>query len=347
MRIEVYAPTIRRKEMAAVLTAMVEDKIGPGEQSKILVQTAKEKIKFDYCLTLRSPAIALHLALKALSLEKGQSVLISALAPVYYARVIEDLDLKAVFCDVLPSSACIGRETAEKALLGAAGGKSAGCIIITHTLGYIPDVEAIAALGLPVIEDCSRSYGTVMEGESNAGSLFSILGLEERDMLTSGGGALLYSASRKDSALLRNLFPQGQNLPPEYGLPDMNAALAVVQFKEAAKNLLKRSEIAALYLQAAMRTRHKRFVEQNWEYNNYIFPLVLETSMNEVIAYARRKEIAVESAFEDTLTGRGMVSREECPEAFTLSLRTIVFPLYPRLGMTNAGKVAKLIQTLP
>jgi dTDP-4-amino-4,6-dideoxygalactose transaminase len=127
----------------------------------------------------------------------------------------------------------------------------------------------------------------------------------------------------------------------------MNASLAIVQFKEAEKNLLKRKEIAALYTQSAQRTRHKWFTRDDYEYNNYAFPLILETGVKDVKSYARRKEIAVESAFENTPVGRGMVPSGQCPEAYSLSLRTLLFPLYPRLGMADAGKVAKLILTLP
>ena len=80
MKIEIHTPTIRRKEMDAVLTAMVEEKIGPGERSRLLIQTAKEQLRFDYALALRSPIVALHLALKALDVKAGQGVIISALS---------------------------------------------------------------------------------------------------------------------------------------------------------------------------------------------------------------------------------------------------------------------------
>ena len=374
MKMNVYSPTIRRKEMDAVLSALVEDKVGPGEHSKFLIQTAKEKIKFDYCLALRSPVIALYLALNSLNLKKGQGVLISALSPLYYARVIEDSGLVPVYCDVFPSTACVSRETIDKAVSSRPDGLEILCIVIHHTLGYIPGGAAIAELGIPVIEDCSQSYGTFIGTESESGfsdkkpvegiGVFTILGLEERDMLTSGGGALLYSMNRRDASVLRNLG----DLPPEYGLPDMNAAMAVVQFREAPKNLLKRREIARLYTQSALRTRHKMFVQPDGvEYNNYAFPLVLESGMKDVKAYAKKKEIAVENAFENTLISMvkpelsegpgtaeplargslGEVSRVQCPEASSLFLRTVLFPIYPRLGMADAGKVAKLILTLP
>jgi len=69
--------------------------------------------------------------------------------------------------------------------------------------------------------------------------------------------------------------------------------------------------------------------------------------MKDVKAYARRKDIAVESAFENSLIGSGMVPPEKYPEAYSLSLRTVLFPIYPRLNAADAGKVSKLILTLP
>jgi dTDP-4-amino-4,6-dideoxygalactose transaminase len=345
MKIEVYSPTIRRKEMDAVLTALVEDKVGPGDQARILIQIAKEYLGFDYCLALRSPAIALYTALKSLDLKDGEGVLISALSPRYYLRVIEDLRLKPVYCDVSPFSTCISRETLEAALASRAGEINVRCIVVHHTLGFLPDMAALAEFGLPIIEDCSQSYGTSL-GDRRLGSfgVFTLLGLEERDMLTSGGGALLYAVNRRDASVLRN----AGDLPPEYKLPDMNAAMAVVQFRESAKNLEKRREIARVYTQAALRTRHKRFIQRDdTEYNHYAFPLILETGVKDVKAYAKRKDIAVESAFEDALIGSGLVTPALCAESYSLSLRTVLFPLYPRLGALETEKVAKLIVSVP
>ncbi|MDR0508025.1 MAG: DegT/DnrJ/EryC1/StrS family aminotransferase, partial [Dysgonamonadaceae bacterium] len=205
MKIEVYSPTIRRKEMDAVLTALVEDRIGPGEHTRFLIQIAKEYLGFDYCVALRSPAMALFWALKFLNLESGQGVLISALSPRYYLKVIEDLGLRPVYGDVAPSSACMDRETVEAALTTKIEEPSPRCVVIQHTLGYVPDMAAIVQLGLPVIEDISQSYGTVL-GEGTLGSfgVFTILGLEEKDMLTAGGGALLYAVNRRDASVLKN-----------------------------------------------------------------------------------------------------------------------------------------------
>jgi len=372
MKIEAHSPTIRRKEMDAVLTAMVEDKIGPGEYSRVLLQTAKEHLRFDFALALRSPATALYLALKALGLEDGDGVLVSALSPQYYSQVLVDLRLTPIYCDVSSFSfPCISAESVEKALAAKPADVRPRCIVLHHTLGFMPDTASIAAMGIPIIEDISQSYsppaigqGGDRSGDKAAGKkadgggdgaseppakevahgVFTILGLEERDMLTSGGGALLFAMSRRDASVLRGY----SGLPQEYCLPDINAALASVQFKETERNMERRKEIAGVYLQASLRTKHKRFVPlDGFEYNNYAFPLVLETSMKDVTAYARKKEIVVENAFARTLAGAGAVDSVLCPTGYSLSLRTVLFPLYPRLRSAETERVSKLIMTLP
>jgi len=383
MKIEVYSPTIRRKEMDAVLTAMVEEKIGPGERSRLLIQTAKEQLHFDYALALRSPAVALFLGLKALGVKAGQSVVISALSPRYYLQVLLDLHLTPLYCDVTYDFPCMSRElientiaqrkekpapSADAALNEISSGDAAGdvaAIVLHHTLGFVPDTSSIAELGIPVIEDISQSCvswfkpvskekndsakkeekaapQTQEEAKSQLAGVFCILGLEERDMLTSGGGALIFAMNRKDASLLRNFT----GIADEYNLPDINSALAVVQFREVQRNLARRNEIAEIFIQASLRTRHKRFIPvNNNEYCNYSFSLVLETGLKDVIAYAKKKEIILENAFEKTIASAGLTSG--CPVSNSLVLRTVLFPMYPRLRSQDVERISRLIMTLP
>ena len=343
--------------MDAVLTAMVEEKIGPGDRSRLLIQTAKEQLSFDYALALRSPAVALHLALKALNVQSGQIVVLSALSPRYYLQVIQDLQLTPLYCDVTYDFPCMSRELIEKTIeskkmenIETEPDAQVCAIVLHHTLGFIPDTQAIAELGIPIIEDISQSYGSWFKPENSIApvfhSKFIILGLEERDMLTSGGGALLFAMNRKDGSLLRNFA----GIAGEYCMPDINSALAVVQFKEAQRNTERRRDIAEIYIQAclslASRTKHKRFISINDnQYCNYSFSLILETGLKDVIAYAKKKEIEIENAFENTIAGTQGCS--SCPVSSSLVLRTILFPLYPRLRSLDVERISRLIMTLP
>jgi dTDP-4-amino-4,6-dideoxygalactose transaminase len=342
--------------MTAVLTALVDEKVGPGDGAQQLIALAKEKTGFEYCLALRSPAIALRHALKTLALENGAGVLVSPLSPVYYELVLSELGLVPVFADVSNSTACIEREKLENQPVNY---KAA---VIHHPLGFLADTSFFNDNGIPFIEDISSAFGSGFEtpesGENpppesfapalpempQSGAAFTLLGLEERDMITAGGGALLYTFDRRRASALRNTGL----LPPEYALPDMNAAMAQAQMRECAKNISRRGEIAAFYSQSVTRGRHKLFARRDaFVYNNYAFSVVLESPMKEVKQYAAKHGISVESAFENTLQGSELVKQGECPEAAGLALRTALFPIYPRLGAKSVETVAKLLRTLP
>jgi dTDP-4-amino-4,6-dideoxygalactose transaminase len=353
MKIELYTPTIRRKEMDAVLTAMVDDKIGPvsagttqrGEQGERLFLLAKDVLGAEYSLALRSPAVALSLALDLLDLSDGDGVVLSTLSPCYYQRVLEEKRLVPVYCDAEAGSALLHADGIRWAMEHSPAPERVKALVMHHPLGFLADMEAIAAVGLPIIEDVSSACFSKL-GEQNAGAFATValLGMEENDMLTAGGGALLYATERRIAGVLKNR----SDLPPEYKLPGMNAAMAAVQLKEAKKSLERRAEIAAVYTEAALRSRHKLLVRtNNLAYNNYAFPLVLETGFKDVAAYAKKKEIDGGLAFSETLIGKGMLDAAQYQESASLALRTVLFPLYPRLSSKEAERVAKMIQTLP
>ena len=112
--IQTYSSTIRRREMDAVLTCMVDEKIGPGEMTRRLVQSVKEFFSVDGAFAFRSPAIALKYVFKAFGLEPGTGVIISALAPLWQLQAVEELGYKPIIVDVSPDTACVTVEVLEE-----------------------------------------------------------------------------------------------------------------------------------------------------------------------------------------------------------------------------------------
>jgi len=367
--IQTFSSTIRRKEMDAVLTCMVDERIGPGELNARLIQTAKEFFSCAGAVALRTPAAALKYALKALSLEAGSGVMLSALAPNWQYAVVEELGFKPVVLDAQLESAQLTAEIVSQGI--QSGGRA---LVLRESLGILPDFEGILALGIPVIEDISQSAGGIVpeaaqgeeaakaapsseeEGDAvktevkgkKAGSfgIYAICSLEEQDVITAGGGALLMAAGRRDWPVLKSL---AEGIPSIEMLPDINAALATVQIKEFARNEAKRKEIYALYNRSIMSGKNKGFV-RDVELNSTIwsFPIALNSGFKDVKAYAQKKDIEVRLAFEDSI----IAAKEEelgaqCKNAKALALRSAVFPLYPRLNRSQIEKISKVLVTLP
>ncbi|MGP1586724.1 MAG: DegT/DnrJ/EryC1/StrS family aminotransferase [Treponemataceae bacterium] len=342
MKIQPYSSTIRRKEMDAVLTCMVEEKIGPGESNFRLIQQVKEYFGVDGALAVRSPAIALKYALKALALEPSSKIMISALAPAWQYLVIKDFGYEPMVLDVsLESGLCLP-EVIHEAI------KNGGRLLILHeTMGLIPNISAILELGIPVIEDISQSAGASL-GDKKVGTfgVFSILGLEENDIITAGGGAVIMAPQRRDWLVLKkhtDLAP-GTDI-----LPDMNCALALIQLKEHNRNEALRKEIYEVYIRSLMQGKHHSFI-QTGEYAVpvvYSFPVILESGFKEVKQYANRKDIEIVLAFEDSVTALLADNLEGCINAKSLYLRCVLFPLYPRLGKNQSLTISKVLSTLP
>lgn len=367
--IQTFSSTIRRKEMDAVLTCMVDEKIGPGEINARLIQTVKEFFSCAGAVALRSPDVALKYALKALNLETGSAVMISALAPSWQVFAIEEAGFKPLVLDVENESAQVSAEIVSEGM--KAGGR---VLVLTESLGILPDFENILALGIPVIEDVSQSAGGIVpepssEGDSGknasseenssqvklgeikgkrAGSfgIYSICALEEHDVITAGGGALLFAHGRRDWPVLKSVV---ENILPVEMLPDINAALALIQIKEFYKNEQKRKEIHALFSRSVISGKNRTFARDIENLSTvWSFPLVLNSGFKDVKQYAQKKEIEIRAAFEDCVFSRRSEEFDKaCKNAKTLFLRTAVFPLYPRLSRTQVEKISKVLLTLP
>ena len=366
--IQTYSSTIRRKEMEAVLTCMVDEKIGPGEMSARLVQLVKEKTLCSGAVALRSPSIALEYALKALNLPSDSVVLLGALSPSWQIVTVERMGLKPLVLDVEEETGLVPPSNVEKGI--ADGGK---VFILSETMGILPDIKSYISLGIPVIEDISQSAmshypeevqesGTEEKKQAEESGenenpepkgkvagmygVFAILGMEDRDIITSGGGAVLIAANRNDWIALKK---HTDFAPSTDLMPDMNASLAFVELKEFRRNEDSRQSIYALYARAIMSGRHKTFLRAS-DYGStiYSFPLVLNSGFKDVKAYAQKKGVEITQAFSSSIIAlRNEELASTCICANSLFMRCALFPLYPRLGAKDTERIVKVLSSLP
>ena len=372
--IQTYSSTIRRKEMEAVLTCMVDEKIGPGEMNARLIQTVKEVTKCDGAVAVRSAAIALEYALRALELPPESKVMLSALAPAWQILTVEKMGYVPQVLDVEESTGLVPVKNVEEAI--SEGGR---VLVLRENMGILPEIKNYLALDIPIVEDISQSAlsfypfegsadgqapvaqnnepsSTQAEsGEAAAQVLgkasgmygkYAIFGMEDTDIITAGGGAVVFAPGRKEWISLKAIADAA---PCTDIMPDMNAALAYVEIKVFKRNEATRRELFALYSRAIMSGRHKTFVRAPDEGSTvYSFPLVLNSGFKDVKAYAQKKGIEIRQAFEDSIIAmRQEELAGKCICANSLLLRSALFPLYPRLGQKDAARVVKVLSSLP
>jgi dTDP-4-amino-4,6-dideoxygalactose transaminase len=184
-------------------------------------------------------------------------------------------------------------------------------------------------------------------GERRAGSLgrVAVLGLESDSIVTAGGGALLLAYGKREGTVLRNL---AEAIDPETRMTDYNAALGLAQLRDMESAIAKRRELAILFQQSLARTRHRLVPQEGeGECGFWALPVSIASSVKDVVAYAKKKELDSELAFERSLVGRGIVPEGACPNARSLAMRCLLFPLHQRIGASSAQKIAKVLATLP
>ena len=154
------------------------------------------------------------------------------------------------------------------------------------------------------------------------------------------------AAGRREWTVLKNYT---DNAVRTDILPDINSALALVQLKEFNRNEQARKTLFALFSRALMSGKNKTFSRFNDEGSTvWSFPVVLNGSFKDVKQYAGRKDIEIQSAYADSVISHlDELEAQNLKTAKALNLRTVLFPLYPRLGSESAAKIAKVLGTLP
>lgn len=347
--IRFHKPTIRRKDMNAVLETMVDEKIGPGERKKLFSADLCEMTGKKYALILRSYFDALSLALQSAGIGRGDSVGMSLLSPRIYASVCQSLGISVRYGDIDPSTGCLSAEEALK--LEGMGVKA---ILLHEPSGMIPYHEDFSALTVPLIEDITQSIGSSYPDTEDpsktekAGDRGSVLvcAFEEGDMISAGGGAAVLT-SVKD---YRDIWSEKlEGIRPWIEMPDMNAALAVIQYDLFSEQVAKRREFYRAFRQGLLRTHHKPFgiSAVDYDINGYGFPVFLDSKIEDVMEFAKKYSVPTVRTFGDCVGRDKKDDIESWPNAVPRMIRTLSFPIYPFIGKEDRDTLVKVISHLP
>ncbi|HCO48015.1 MAG TPA: DegT/DnrJ/EryC1/StrS aminotransferase family protein [Spirochaetaceae bacterium] len=336
--IPLYCSFIRRKDMDTVLGCLVTDSIGTGEYTEKFLKNAKEIFGYEAAIALRSPYQALTIALKKIGLPPGAKIGLSPLAPLYHLSVVEDMGFSPVFIDHDPETCLPELQTARE--------RGCSAIVLFEAFGMLPDKTLVLATELPVIEDMSQALGA-FRADTKAGTTgnFALYGLEQGSPVTTGGGALLFAPTKRDAPVIRNI---AETLPREIVLTDYNAALGLAQLRTLGNSLERRRTLEGSFQMELARSRHRTFRQADEGQGGcYTFPVVLESSMKDVVIHAKRNGVEAAPAFGQSIIAKDDFPADECPGAKLLALRCVLFPLHEKIAAKDANIIAKVLATLP
>jgi UDP-2-acetamido-2-deoxy-ribo-hexuluronate aminotransferase len=117
-----------------------------------------------HCVTVASGTEALLIALMSLDLQAGDEVITTPFTFAATAETIVLAGLKPVYVDIEPDSCNI-----DASKIAAAITPRTRAIMPVSLYGQVADMDAINALGLPVIEDAAQSFGASYKGGKSCG----------------------------------------------------------------------------------------------------------------------------------------------------------------------------------
>jgi perosamine synthetase len=207
-------------------------------------------------LTCANGTVALHLALVALGIGKGDEVIVPTLTYVATANAVAYTGATPVFVDSLPGTMAIDPDA-----VAAAVTHRTRAVIPVHLYGHPVDmdrlVSALPRTDIAVVEDAAEALGSTYKGRPT-GTLgdvatFSFFG---NKTISTGEGGMVLVRDPKVAARARQLRGQGMDPDRRYWFPvigfnyrmtNMQAAVGLGQLEKFDWHVSRRQEVAAQY----------------------------------------------------------------------------------------------------
>lgn len=224
-------------------------------------------IGVKYATTVSNGTTALHVALEALGVKKGDEVIIPNLTIISCPAAVIYLGAKPVFVDVEENTGNIDPNLIEQAIT-----RKTKVIMVVDLYGHPANFDQIKQLAkkynLFIIEDAAEAHGAEYKGKK-AGSLGDIatFSFYANKILTTGEGGMVVSNNKE----LIDRVKQTKNLSHKpgkrffhdeigfnYRLTNIQAALGVGHLEEIDKYIEKKIKIANFY---SINLKHIEFLK--------------------------------------------------------------------------------------
>jgi len=206
-----------------------------------------------HAIAANNGTTALHLALEAVGIQKGDKVLTTPFTFIASSNSIRFCGAKPVFADIDPATYNLDPKAARAAL---EKDPSIKAILLVHLYGLPCDMGAFLKLkkefGVLLIEDCAQAHGAIWDGEKvgSIGDISAFSFYATKNMITGEGGMVLTSSDAY-AALARKLVNHGRVgayehdiLGYNYRMTNIAAAIGVCQLEKLPHLNRRRQEIA-------------------------------------------------------------------------------------------------------
>ena len=374
-------PSITDRERRAVVEVLDSGWLTTGPRAKAFEAAFASKVGARHAVALNSATAALHLALDALHVRRGDEVILPTWTFAATAEVVLYAGATPVLIDVEPRSLNATVEAFEAAVTPRT--KAAIAVHFAGLPGAIEDLAARLALrGVSVVEDAAHAFPSRLRSGRYAGTVGTAgaYSFYATKTMTTGEGGMLVSDDGHLVDRVRMMSLHGISrdawkrytaegswwydiLEPgyKYNMTDLAAALGIVQLDRADELGAERRRLADAYVDAFRASRVAHLVELPFDpgdrshaWHLFVIRLALDElgiDRGRVIEALRERGIGVSvhfiplhhhSLYRRLYDGRKLVF----PVADREAPRVISLPLWPGMGSSGVERVVGALEAV-
>lgn len=279
-------PSLGEEELAAVKAVFESGWITTGPKNAELEQAFCQLTGNQHAIAVSSATAGMHVTLLALNIQPGDEVITPSLTWVSTINIITLLGATPVMIDIDRDTLMVTPEQIEAAIT-----PRTRAIIPVHYAGAPADIDAIRAIGerhgIAVIEDAAHAAGCYYKGQHVGQQGTAIFSFHAIKNMTCAEGGLIVTDDAELADRMRSLKfhglgvdaydrhthgrkPQAEVIMPgfKYNLPDISAAIALVQLNKLAAINTRRAEIAQRYLIELADTPFLPLAQPEWSHQH-------------------------------------------------------------------------------
>jgi dTDP-4-amino-4,6-dideoxygalactose transaminase len=319
---------------------------GQWAQGPLVAELERELARMagvQYAVCVASGLSALRLALGALQISSGDSVLVPAYSCVALANACLSWAARPLPVEIEGTSWNIS--VSACALASAESRPKA--IIAVNTFGVPADLSFCEITDVPVIEDCAHAFGLEFDGCRLGGrSEIGVLSFYATKLLGGGeGGAVLTNSSSvhefvRSARDYSDQPPDAQRLNDK--MTDLEAALVLAQLNRLPSMIARREALARRYIELLhdYAAEHQTFRLPKPDRNRVWYRFVVEMvgrSAHSVVGALYKEGVNAALPITDWRTG----TESSCPIADRAYRSLVSLPLYPSLTEEEQGHVVR------
>ncbi|MFC1512762.1 DegT/DnrJ/EryC1/StrS family aminotransferase [bacterium] len=353
-------PSIGRGERNAVMHVLKSGMLASGPKVKEFEEAFCKKIGVKNAVAVSSGTTALHTALLALGIGKGDKVLTTPFSFIASSNAVLFTGAKPVFCDIDPTTFNMDTAGAEAILKK----EKIKAILVVHLYGLTCDMTLFKKLakkyGTYLVEDCAQAIGASYK-EQRAGTIGDIgcFSLYATKNVMSAEGGIVATNNKKLADKVRGLINHGRTSRFKHGtlgynfrMTDIQAAIAKVQLNRLTEFTNKRRQNAKYFNKEL---KHVTWLSTPYTpkecyhvFHQYVI-LVPQKERDDCVNFLNNHGIQATPIYPMTIPEQSFYKKmkyKTLPIAKKISRSVVCLPVHPQVTKNDLKKIVTKLKRL-